>query len=256
MPLTHQQIGDYLSRIGCSIDLKPTLEVLNHLQERHLYSIPFENLDIHYDTLIVLDVDSILDKIIQQNRGGICYELNGVFHELLLSIGYKVKRIVGSVHDTKTDAYGHAFDHLSNIVKLDGQDYLVDVGFGEFALYPLMIELNLEQEDPRGKFRIVQHEEPVLRVEKEVNGNWKPEFIFRKEARAYADFQEGCTYHQTSPDSIFTQKKSCSIAKSDGRISLSGKKLKITTGDRVEEQPVSSEEVFLKQLQLLFGIQL
>jgi len=63
--------------------------------------IPFENLDIHYNKHIKLNIDSIYQKIIENKRGGFCYELNSLFYELLISLEFNAKMISARVFDTK-----------------------------------------------------------------------------------------------------------------------------------------------------------
>ncbi len=69
----------YLNRIKYSEPLEPNLDTLKKLQKSHLLNVPFENLDIHNGIPIELSVDRIYEKIVNQNRGGFCYELNGLF---------------------------------------------------------------------------------------------------------------------------------------------------------------------------------
>ena len=85
------EIRDYLKRIGVQKAEEPSLKFLTNLQSRHLLSIPFEDLDIPDRTRIELNLEKIFNKIIPTNRGGFCYELNGLFHWLLTSLGFKVQ---------------------------------------------------------------------------------------------------------------------------------------------------------------------
>jgi N-hydroxyarylamine O-acetyltransferase len=83
------QLQPYLNRIGIDKIKTPSLEFLTELQNRHLLSIPFEDLDIP-EKMIELDLNKIYEKIIPAKRGGFCYELNGLFHWLLTSLRFKV----------------------------------------------------------------------------------------------------------------------------------------------------------------------
>jgi N-hydroxyarylamine O-acetyltransferase len=72
-----------------------------------------------------------------------------------------------------------------------------------------------------------------------------------------------CHYHQTSSDSLFTQKRLCTRATLDGRITLSEMRLIITKdGQRTEqtgqrtEQTLADEEEYLSALDHHFGIRL
>ena len=136
-------IVPYLQRLHYTGSLDPTLHLLQQLQEAHLLAIPFENLDIHYGIAIELDIEKLYSKIIVNRRGGFCYEVNGLFYELLVALGFNAKRISANVFD-KTDGYGPPYDHLAVIVTIDGVDYLTDVGFGVFAFSPYSSDLTLE----------------------------------------------------------------------------------------------------------------
>ncbi len=90
-------VKKYLDRINFHSEIKPDIETLQLLHKNHLLNIPFENLDIHSGRKIILEKEKLLNKIVNEERGGFCYELNGAFYELLISIGYKVKRISAGV---------------------------------------------------------------------------------------------------------------------------------------------------------------
>ena len=71
-------------------------KVLKNLQKAHLLNVPFENLDVHNSIPIILDIENIYQKVVLQNRGGFCYELNGLFYEL--SYGSKIVEIPFAIH--------------------------------------------------------------------------------------------------------------------------------------------------------------
>ena len=252
--MTDQQVKQYLQRLNYNRPVTVDLSTLKSLQIQHLYTIPFENLDIHYDTPITLDIDRIFQKVVLKGRGGFCYELNGLFHELLNRIGFEVQRIAANVYDATKQQYGIDFDHLVNMVQIGKYQYLADVGFGEFSLRPLPIILQKEIHDHRGTFRIVNHNLGIFRVEKRNKDKWEPEYIFTDQVYHYQDFEPACQYHQTSPESNFTKKKVCSIATPEGRITLNGDKLKIREGEEEAITPIESEAEFLKHLKEQFGI--
>ncbi len=67
----------YLDRIKFKDPIKIDIATLKSLQHHHIHAVPFENLNIHYQREIVLNTDLLFDKIVNQKRGGFCYELNG-----------------------------------------------------------------------------------------------------------------------------------------------------------------------------------
>lgn len=247
-------LNEYLSRIKYNKKLSADLDTLIELQKCHLLNIPFENLDIHNRTPITIDVEKFYTKIIENKRGGFCYELNGLFNELLKVIGFKTFLVSARVFDT-AENYSEEFDHLAIIVSIDNEKWLTDVGFGEFAFSPLKIITGIEQKDARGIFRINQFDEEYLVVQKQIPGGWKNEYLFSLKPRNISEFSEKCYYHQTSPDSHFTQKKLCSIPTQNGRITLTDKSLKITNNESIEEKEIKNEEQFYQLLKEYFSIE-
>lgn len=246
----------YLQRIRFKGKLKPNLKVLQNLQKAHLLSVPFENLDIHYPTLIELNMDKVFEKVVVDYRGGFCYELNGLFYELLTSFGFVVKRISARVFGGEEKGYGQEFDHLALIVTIEGEDYLTDVGFGEFTFAPLKMVLNEVQKDLRGDFVIEPFEDGYLRVCKIEGDKKTPEYIFTETPRKLKDYTAMCRYHQTSPDSHFTQKRLISLATKKGRVSITGDKLKVTENGTSKDILLKDEQAFHDALREHFRVKL
>jgi arylamine N-acetyltransferase len=117
----------YLDRIAYTGPLVPTADVLRDLHRAHLFTVPFENLDIALGRKIVCDENGFVQKIVEQRRGGFCYELNGAFAALLRAIGFEVTLLSARVpREDGTD--GPEFDHLALRIDL-GESWLADVGF-------------------------------------------------------------------------------------------------------------------------------
>src|SRR5690554_5564842 len=87
----------YLNRFNTSSFKEVSLENLGNLQNLHLQHIPFENLDVIRRIPIYLNLTTIYNKIVKNNRGGYCYELNGLFHALLVELGYDAHLVSATV---------------------------------------------------------------------------------------------------------------------------------------------------------------
>ncbi|HUR97447.1 MAG TPA: arylamine N-acetyltransferase [Pyrinomonadaceae bacterium] len=244
---------EYLDRIGVdSCELQADLRSLKMLQRRHLLSIPFENLDIHWKRPIALDLDKFLTKIVHQRRGGFCYELNGLFDELLRHVGFQTRLISGRVFNGKE--HGPEFDHAAIIVAIGADEFLVDVGFGAFACEPLRFVLDEAQQDMNGTFVIRKFNDRYFEVAKLDARDWKGEYIFNDAARQLSDFAQMCDFQQFSSDSHFTKGKVCSIMTETGRKTLTDKNFIVTEGGEKKEAPVESELEFYNLLLAEFGI--
>ena len=80
------EIEAYLQRIKHVGKVQTNEAALRSLHRAHLFTVPFENLDIHLGRKIVCDESRILHKIVNERRGGFCYELNGAFALLLARV--------------------------------------------------------------------------------------------------------------------------------------------------------------------------
>lgn len=231
-------VDAYLERIGAARPASPDADALSALHLSHLRTVPFENLSIHLGEEIVLEEQSLLDKIVGARRGGFCYELNGAFAMLLRALGYEVELLSARVYGP--DGIGIPYDHLALRVRTPSGPRLVDVGFGRLSHSPLRWDSRAEQSDPGGVFRIEETEEGDL----EVLRDGSPQYRLEQRPRAYAEFEVGCWWNRTSPKSHFTRSLVCSRLTETGRVTLSGRTLVITGADGGrEEREVGGDEV-------------
>lgn len=125
----------YLQRIHFSGEPRPDLETLTAIHRQHLLTIPYENIDVQLQVPVDLDIERIFTKLVVNQRGGWCYEMNGLLGWALQEIGFDVRRVNGGVARSLRgdDALGN---HLVLLVSLD-QPYIADVGFGDGVLDPI-----------------------------------------------------------------------------------------------------------------------
>ncbi len=248
----------YLRRIDYQGSLTPDIDLLRSLHRAHLFTVPFENLDIHLGREIVCEESRILHKIVNEKRGGFCYELNGAFAALLRALGFRVTLL--SCRVARQDAsYGPEFDHLTLRVDLE-EPWLADVGFGDCFLEPLRLRSRLEHEQSGRVYRLTSRmtsaapTDAVFGLEVMAEGGWKKEYAFTLQPRELSDFAEMCHYHQTSPESHFTRQRICSLPTPEGRVTLSDNKLIETRGASRQETSLSGDREWRATLFDLFGI--
>ena len=95
---------------------------------------------------------------------------------------------------------------------------------------------------------IVQRQDPA--------GLWKSQYRFRLVPRQLSDFAPRCHFHQTSPESHFTQQRICTLPTLDGRITLSDLKCIRTRNGLREERFLNDEQEWLAVLEKDFGVKL
>lgn len=234
------EIDAYLSRIGYDGPRDPTPATLRALHRAHVYSVPFENLDIHLGRPIPVAVAPAFDKVVGARRGGYCYELNPLFHALLTALGFEVT-ICSARMMLRDD--GHLFDHVTLIVRLDGADWLADVGNGrQSPPMPLAHGAAADWGDGTGRFRIERRGAEYVVLGSRGQGAFETIYGFAPKARELHQFEDRSCWTQSSPDSIFTKAPLCTLPIAGGRVTVSGLNLIRTTGEAVETRRMTTAE--------------
>ena len=245
-------VETYLKRINYSGPLVPAAETLRTLQVAHLLAVPFENLSIHAGEPIVLEEDALFTKIVDGRRGGFCYEANGLFAALLRALGFDVAMLAAGVAKS-SGGFGPNFDHMTLMVTLADR-WLVDVGFGDSFLEPLLLDERGEQVQGTRAFRIDTDGPHLILMRRNDAGAWEPQYRFTLQPYTFSDYEEMCHFHQTSPESHFTKGRICSLATDDGRITLSDMRLIKTSNQLRDERTLTSQEEYDQILRDQFGI--
>ncbi len=244
-------VDSYLRRIEYRGPTEASAVTLRGLHRQHLFTVPFENLDILLGTPIVLDADLTYDKIVTRHRGGFCYELNGLFAELLRALGFHVEMLSGRVR-RDDGGFGPEFDHMLLKVQLD-EPWLVDVGFGDSFVDPIVFHSG-GADQVNGHRYVVRPLGSDWQLLREDAKGQVPLYAFRDLPHQLDEYREMCTFHQSSPESHFTTSWICSRATADGRITIANMRLIVTQGARREEKQLSSEEELRRCLDDLLGM--
>ena len=245
-------VGQYLRRIEYDGPRQPSSAALRGLHRQHLFAVPFENLDIALKTPICLDLALLYDKIVRRHRGGFCYELNGLFCELLIALGFRVRMLSARVR-RDNGGFGPEFDHMLLRVDLE-EPWLVDVGFGDSFVDPIVFRAGGADQVNGHRYLVspVGEEWQLLREDDKCE---VPLYVFRDVPRQLNEYEEMSAFHQTSPESGFTKRWICSKATRDGRITVANRRLIITAADRREETVLSTDDEVRRCLRDHFGIE-
>lgn len=192
----------YLSRIGCERPSSPSVETLRHLHAAHVGTIPFENLDIQMGQPIRLDMDSIQAKLVDQRRGGYCFEQNTLFCHMLRAMGFDVLMCEARVR--LGSAITRARTHAVLVVGAEDQRWLCDVGFGgEGLLEPLALEGDAVRQHP-WRYRLVP-EGRLLVLQSARGDEWLDLYAMTTDGCHPADYEMANWYTSTHPESRFVQ---------------------------------------------------
>lgn len=146
-PLSPDQIERYADRLNLKLPLALTKSALDLLHEAHVASIPFENIDAQLGRNPPFDAANIFNKLVAQERGGWCYEMNGLLACALTTLGFTVVRVGGDVR-SRGSTPQHRYDHMALIVSTISGNYLADVGFGGLMRHPLPLQPGRYKDGP------------------------------------------------------------------------------------------------------------
>ena len=251
-------VATYLHRIDFREIPALDFETLRGLQGAHLLTVPFENLDIGLKRSIRLDEQSLWNKIVLARRGGFCYELNGLFAWLLKQVGFGVTYLEArDIHEN--GSLGPEFDHLALMVTIADQPtrWLADVGWGDTFTIPLDIDARAGQTQGSRAYKLEPIGDRLQLWQGGPDNNWQRQYSFTLQAHRFPDeYQATCLYHQTSPNSTFTQRQIVSRLTHDGRVSLDERYLAITRNGLREKRRIKSDLAYRALLREHFGLEI
>jgi N-hydroxyarylamine O-acetyltransferase len=242
----------YLKRINFANGINLDERTFVELHEHHVFQVPFENLDIHYKRLFNLELEQVYEKVVENFRGGFCYELNLLFSKLLTEIGFSARVISSRIFD-ETGSLGPDYDHMSVHVKL-GCDYLADVGFGDLFLRPLKI-IEGFQYDGRNYFKIEKYSDNDYLLSMSADGiTYQSKYTFSLEEARMSIFEEMCFDKQMNPDSFFVKNTICTRPTDEGRVTIFNNKFSVKRGNEKTETMIIDDRHMRNLLSDSFGI--
>lgn len=241
-------LSSYLRRIAYDGPLETSLESLQRLHYLHTQSIPFENLSPFTGREVHLDLPSLFDKLVQQRRGGYCYEHNLLFKHVLETLGFSVTSLAARVRMNVPDEVLTPRSHMLLVVRLGEEDYLVDTGFGGMTpTAPLQLASELVQPTSHGRYRLL-HAGENFRLEAEVKQEWKALYTFDLCPHYLPDYEVANWYVSRHPASHFVSDLVAARPDPEGRHVLYGAEYSYYRRDAEPEKKIVSSVAELRDL--------
>lgn len=243
----------YLDRIDYLGDSAASRDTLRALHLAHVFTVPFENLDGYRGVPVSLEPADLFAKIVIARRGGYCFELNGLFSLLLEAMGFEVTRLIARVRYGAKPPYPRS--HQVLLVRVGGEPWLVDVGFGGNGLLepiPLAAGSVVRQLDEQFRLTPLESEEFLLQCL--VHQEWESLYSFTLEPCQPVDYRYANFFHSHSPDSLFMQRRVCTIPTREGRTTLVDQSLSIRRNGTNEKSVVEGNAAYARVLHEHFGI--
>ena len=245
------ELARYLARIDHSDRPLPDLATLRALHRRHVEAIPFEALDAQTGRIPSMETGAIFGKLVEQRRGGWCYEMNGLFGWALEEIGFEVTRVSCGVmrHVAGEERMG---THLALLVQIDGRPWLADVGFGSSLAEPIPLA---NGEHPHTPFKVALSQDEGYWRYSEFSGGEPFSFDFLADPADEALLAAKCAWQATSPESNFVQNFVAMKREGGDHLALRGRVLTRRGPAGPATQTLSDADEFETVLRTVFGIE-
>ena len=199
----------YFSRIGYDGSHAPTLETLRALHFAHTMAVPFENLTVLSGDPVLIDLPSVQEKIVGRNRGGYCFEVNGLFAAVLRALGFSVTTLIGRVRWKAPEEIETNRSHMMSLVNLPEGRFLADIGFGGITMtgpVPFVTDKVLATpHEPRRFLACDVQGTAGFELQALLGDTWAPVYRFTLEPNGPQDYEQANWYTSTFPTSIFKQ---------------------------------------------------
>jgi len=223
-------LDTYFARVGYTGPRAVTLEVLHALQGLHPAVIAFESLDPFMGRPVPIDPASVRAKLLGERRGGYCYEHNGLFHDVLVELGFDVDPLGARVVWMRPDGKA-PLNHRMLLVTTAQGPFIVDVGFGgQTPTSPLRLEPDTSQQTPHGTYRIMLDGSDYT-LEMRLPDRWAPLYRFRLDLQNPIDFEMANWFTSTHPGSRFTQNLICARVDGTRRLTLANRAFAVRDTD-------------------------
>lgn len=239
-------IDAYLARIGLPERPEPDLAGLTAIQHAHRRSIAFENLDILLGRGISLAPAAVFAKLVDQRRGGYCFEHNILFLAALTALGFSARPLLARVWLGADGVPPRT--HTFSLVAIKGTAFIADAGFGGSDVPPVQLRSGSETQMGEVHFALTQ----LSGFGWMLTRNGQQQYSFTEGPVFPADLEMANHWVSTAPSSRFVRNSIVSIIREEGLLSLTNGQFSSDDGSR----QITSAADYREMLRNQFGIAL
>ena len=241
-----EKISRFFERIGIDpqTTIEKTVDFLGLVQTNCVTHIAYENLDILENKPLELAPDALYEKIVVRNRGGYCFELNGLLTHMLHDMGFTVSERFARYLRGESDIPMRR--HRVTVVHMDGADYMCDIGVGQIApRLPLKIEENTVQTQNSETYRFTKDAQHGWILWDLHEGAWREYICFTDDEVFDVDFIQPSFFCEKHPSSPFNKDYMLAIKTKTGRRTIDGRVYKVFKGEELVyiEENISDERL-------------
>ena len=255
----------YLARIQLPARVTADAAGLQRLQRAHRLVIPFENLDVALGRPIAIDGDGVFAKLVTARRGGFCFEHHRLFADALAALDFVARPLLARVW-LGVDGVPPR-NHALSLVRVDGQDWIADAGFGGSYAPAMPLIDGAEAEAPDGaRFRLSAEPEHGWMLWRDGPGGstdgrwagpgWQRQYSFALDAVDEAELAAASHSSATAPASRFVRHRIVTLPLPHGFASLVDRQYRRRAGADETAGEIVDPRVYRLRLSLMFGIDL
>jgi len=175
----------------------------------------------------------------------------------LSDLGFKCHANMARVHRNRPQPGGRT--HHVNLVELDGQTWLCDVGFGGSGFRePLLLQADLEVEQLGEIYRLHASDEHGFYLQKKVDGAWQPLYTFKIDRALPIDMEMANFYTSKSAQHVFLDAVIGTRMTARGRVTLTDHTFKVfdLIEGTLERETVTDFAHYVENLKKHLGVEL
>ena len=207
----------YLQELGLN-SRELDFSFLNDVVVRHVATFAFSSVGCQLGEELPLDFESLYQRLFIKRRGGYCFEQNGFLYEILEELGFSPKLYLARVIYNQNIHPG--LTHRITMVEYEGQQYVLDVGFGHLGPRIPVPLSGIESNDREKVFRIAERQPGEYHMQVVKDGDFFSLYRFELSRYGQADCELGHFYSHRHPDAAFVNHLVVSLIKDSETRSL------------------------------------
>jgi len=253
---------EYLTRIGLASAPAGGPDGIDRLQKAHTSAIAFENLDIQLGRPIRTDSASVFEKLVRRGRGGYCFEHNRLYCDFLRSLGMNVRPLLARGLLNLEPGQIEPRNHLCLLAQIDGQPWLLDVGFGALYVAPMpLAEENVSKTGHRlrrigtpgsmlGEWLLERN----AAMPGSADSDWQRQYSFDLAEVADEDIEQASHWTSTREGTRFTDGHVVSMSLKDGFAALTDRQLSVYRASGRDVRDIEDAKTYAETLRDLFKL--
>ena len=247
-----EMVQTYLQSLGLA---GHTLDFsfLSEVVARHVATFAFSSVGCQLGEDLPLDFKSLYQRIVIQQRGGYCFEQNGLLYEILKELGFTPNLYLARVIYNQDNHPG--LTHRITMVEHEGMPYVLDVGFGPLGPR-IPVPMSGDESNDRDKvFRIAEIRPGEYHMQVTIDGGFYSLYRFELSRYGQADCEIGHFYSHRHPDAAFVNNLVASLILVSETRSLQNLEYRVITQSDSQNMKINESEDLWKILVNELGVQ-